>query len=757
MKTGASGFGLKYCLLCIFLCLGPWFALECANGQTTPASSGQNDGFKQGFDLKVAVEEVRIDAVVLDRSGHQVKDLTAKDFEVYQDGKPKQIMACAYVNEEQAPSRKLSKTSILTSSPMLPRDRVRRTLAFVVDDLSMDFDHFSNARKAIEKFVETQMQPYDLVVIFQTSGGALLQFSSDREVLLSRVQSLRWKGGTGGMLGCGPSGCGVAPASHRDIGNPNQTESLDGDIDMALQSAVARAGNLGGQQGSGVSTQATNVRQEAKQQAQDYYRQALFESQMAALRYCIRTLQDMPGRKSVLFMSSVITIPESKATINAQAMDLSSDFYRNVKQKFDELADEALRAGVVIQTLDTKSLAAPLPNENMGLETQPNQPTEGYIPLSKKTGGIIVENSNFFLNGIGPAAEELKGYYLISFIPPPNAFSDVRSNVYHRIQIKVKRHGTEVHTRDGYLGAPPHANPNPESAASTNTLEQAIVSPFRYNDLKLDLASGYAFAPTPGYFLRSWLQLEGKDLNFANQPDGAHFLSLELVSLTSNSDGLVQDTKALQYRFKVNDEDISRIRKEGVDFNIYLPVKNSGDYYVRTAIRDMASGKIGSAYQFLQIPDLKKPRLALSSIFVINQDEEASDIKAGNIEAGRDASDSGRKLHETKSPALRSYLPGEGFGYLTMVYDAKNKEGLQPNLESQVTIFKDGEKYFEGKREDVDLHGVGDLGRIPIMKRLVFESGMKEGAYLLQLTVRDKQNKSRTASQAIDFEIRKEQ
>jgi hypothetical protein len=209
----------------------------------------------------------------------------------------------------------------------------------------------------------------------------------------------------------------------------------------------------------------------------------------------------------------------------------------------------------------------------------------------------------------------------------------------------------------------------------------------------------------------------------------------------------------------VNDEDLSRIRKEGVDFNIYLPVKNSGDYYVRTAIRDRASGKIGSAYQFLQIPDLKKPRLALSSLFVINQNEEASDIKSGNIEGSSNASDSGRKLHETKSPALRSYLPGEGFDYLTMVYNAKNKEGPQPNLESQVTIFKDGEKYFEGKREDVDLHGVGDLGRIPIMKRLVFDSKMGEGAYLLQLAVRDKQNKdqSRTASQAIDFEIRKEQ
>jgi hypothetical protein len=39
------------------------------------------------------------------------------------------------------------------------------------------------------------------------------------------------------------------------------------------------------------------------------------------------------------------------------------------------------------------------------------------------------------------------------------------------------------------------------------------------------------------------------------------------------------------------------------------------------------------------------------------------------------------------------------------------------------------------------------------------QAAVEKGAYPLQLTVRDKQNKdqSRTASQAIDFEIRKEQ
>jgi hypothetical protein len=555
--------------------------------------------------------------------------------------------------------------------------------------------------------------------------------------LLSRVKSLRWKGGTGGLIGCGPSGCGVASTllrSSRDIGAAVDAETAGRNVE--LQRAIGQ-------------TRAFTMRQQALGEAQEYYRLRLFEAQIAAIRYCVGTLRDMTGRKFLFFMSSVITFPEQKIPDPKRSIFTQNDLwvisYSHVKRSFNEVANEALRAGVVILTLDMK-----------GLEPTINPPEESYIPFSKKTGGIIVENSNFFLNGIGPAEEELKGYYLISFIPPANSFNESRPDVYHRIKVKVKRSRTEVHSRDGYLGAVLRSNS--ASVAEKNTLEEAIFSPFLYSDLKLDLASGYAYAPKPGYFLRSWLQLEGKELNFTNEPDGMHSLSLELVTMTSNSDGLIQDSKALQYKFKVNDEDLSRIRKEGVDFNIYLPVKNSGDYYVRTAIRDQASGKIGSAYHFLQIPDLKKPRLALSSIFVINQNKEASDIKSGNIEGNTNASDSTRKWHEARSPALRSYLPGEGFDYIAMVYNANAGKGQEPMLESQVTIFKDGKKYFEGNREAVDLHGVGDLGRIPIMKRLVFNSGMNEGAYLLQLAVRDKQDKSqlRNASQAIDFEIRKE-
>jgi hypothetical protein len=41
----------------------------------------------RNFAVKVDVDEVQLDAVVLDWRGRQITDLTADDFEIYQDGK----------------------------------------------------------------------------------------------------------------------------------------------------------------------------------------------------------------------------------------------------------------------------------------------------------------------------------------------------------------------------------------------------------------------------------------------------------------------------------------------------------------------------------------------------------------------------------------------------------------------------------------------------------------------------------------------
>ena len=90
------------------------------------------------------------------------------------------------------------------------------------------------------------------------------------------------------------------------------------------------------------------------------------------------------------------------------------------------------------------------------------------------------------------------------------------------------------------------------------------------------------------------------------------------------------------------------------------------------------------------------------------------------------------------------------------IYNAKSGIAQKPELESQVTIFKDGKECYKGKLETVDLTGKDLLKGIPVVKGLVFDS-MEEGEYLLQLAVTDNQakGKSSTAIQSVDFEIQK--
>ena len=67
--------------------------------------------------------------------------------------------------------------------------------------------------------------------------------------------------------------------------------------------------------------------------------------------------------------------------------------------------------------------------------------------------------------------------------------------------------------------------------------------------------------------------------------------------------------------------DIAWIREHGIKLYLSVPAKKPGGYYVRVAVKDRVSGNVGSAYEYVEIPDLKKNRLSLSDIFLIDRDE----------------------------------------------------------------------------------------------------------------------------------------
>jgi VWFA-related protein len=149
--------------------------------------------------LRFDVDLVQVDAVVADRKGHHVADLTADDFEVFQDGRPQTIKHFAYV-----PPQRLSPAAAgPAASRHLTREQVRRTMVMLLDDSQMEFADFVFAQRALIRYVEREMQPGDLVGVVRTTGGssAVQQLSADPEFLKAVLRKMVWRPPSPASLG----------------------------------------------------------------------------------------------------------------------------------------------------------------------------------------------------------------------------------------------------------------------------------------------------------------------------------------------------------------------------------------------------------------------------------------------------------------------------------------------------------------------------------------------------------------------------
>ncbi len=719
MKPSKYHFGLR-ALFLIGLCLAG-LLFSSIHGAEIPAAAQDKSKSTMDSDedhtIRIAVEEVRLDAVVLDKKGRPIADLTAEDFEVFQDGKPQEVLSSIYITNQSEPSASpalpgiKSQTDASIPMPELERDEVRRVIVFVVDDVSMAFEYLHYARLSLRRFVERQMQPGDLVAIMTTGYGnsAFQMFRSDKQQLLDRIDTLAW--------------------------GPN-------------------AGFTFVNTDFGMDT-----------------RERLFDSQLAALRYSIRALKDLPGRKTILLLSAQPTLPRQLAKTREELFDhnFEVDYYHMYIEAFDRLADEALRAGVVVHVMDIRGLEAPFPDPQ-GLEGPSPTPfpgggttyedlseraTDGLNPLPAKTGGIFVENRNFFVDGIGDVDNLLQGYYLLSYAPPPDTFKSGDKEDWHKTEIKVKRRGATVYTRDGFYGKTGTAE---ESLIVPDPLQEAMFSPFQYHDLEVNLASGYVDDGDAGYMLRSWLHLDAQNVSFLEKKDEGYFITLETVCVTTDVNGYIQDSGLMHYThvFQIKEDNLSWVKKQGVRFSLLLPVKKPGAYYVRVAVKDQESGKVGSAYQYVEIPDLKKNRLALSSLFVINSKDDAAWLVSGET---REISQNGitpiLRQVGSRSAALPVYVPGDHFQYMSVIYNAESKKDTAPDLESRFVLYRDGSELFQSEPQPLTLSDTGNFARIPIRNRLLLGGSLEKGDYVLQLVVNDKKrrNKDGTASQTMSFKI----
>ena len=689
--------------------------------------------------VRITTNLVQVDVVVT-KDGKQITNLKPEDFEIFEDGKPQKITNFSYVSNVSAgaSSNASSPSPRDKNAPVIPAvvhpHDARRTVALIVDDLGMSFESMSQTRRQVRKFVDEQLQPNDLVAIIRTGGevGSLQQFTTDKRLLYSALEHLKWNH-------CSRTGVYVfAPAGRWfDPG----------------------AGPCGGH---------------------------IINATLSILRFVMEGMRDLPGRKSVVVFSDNLPVQQQEPgplmlgarpdeqTSSGSETDNPYDNSISYLAQLQKIAELAIRASVVIYAADTRGLqytgitaadnfsatnSRSLMNQiNRTMMNRSRAMWDGQYGadlIARQTGGFLTRNSNDF--GLRRVMDDQRGYYLIGYRPGDETFN----RRFHHIKARVKGRGLTLRTREGFYGVTEDEARPPEMVVR-DQMDRALISPFGASDITVRLTSFFANDATSGSLLRSFLYIDPHNLTFIDQPDGWHTVTFDLSVILFGDNGKVVNRQDQTGTLRLKGPAYDRAMREGIVYGLDLPVKQTGTFQFRVAVRDPATSRIGAAGQFIEVPNLRDNRLALSGIVI-----HGSGVLHDRTNT-QTPSSSGTSLNTTSAPAnaadeeisngpgVRRFHQGSSLVFAYAIYNALvDPVTHQPQLTTQTRIFRDGKPIYNGNQTPVNVAGQRDPQRLATGAQLQLGPELSPGQYVLQIIVEDSlaKEKVRTATQWIDFEV----
>jgi VWFA-related protein len=696
-----------------------------------PSPEIQKNPSSQDEVVRITTNLVQVDVSVVDQNNNAVTDLKPDDFEIKEDNRIQKITNFSFISSAPPEAGVTTPNTETKAPPVIPPaslrpSQVKRTMALVVDDIGLALESTEPVRRALSKFVDEQMQPGDLVAIIRTSGGmgVLQQFTSDKRQLHAAINDIRWRPN-------GRAGATSAETMDNRYGSTDEVKEL-----LQFRSEFLSAGTFG------------------------------------ALSYVIRGLKDLPGRKSIVFFSESIRITSEKGRV---------DRLLNAMQN---LTDEANRASVVLYTQDASGLQplnytaadSSMPGTNdisqislggglgnthdtaevglarlRALAERRNVEYETHTVLdylAQQTGGTFSRFNNDLNASIRSALEDQKSYYLIGYRPDEASFDPATgARRFHKWEIKVRRPGLKVRYRNGFYGVP-DAEKQEAALTPQAQMTKALISPFAAGDIRVRLTSLFRADGSAGSFVNSLVHIDGRDLTFKEAPDGWREAAIEVIAMTFSDNGTVVDQVGRAQTIRVRNDTYQRFLQNGLAYNLSVPVKKYGAYQLRVAVRDSQTGKLGSAGQFTEVPDLTKDRLSLSSIVI-----SSGNLNASPNPAGAQADD---EFEQQIVSAVRRLKYGMLLDYGYLIYNAQlDKVKKQPQLLTQIRLLREGQEVFAGRVNPFDPTGQADMKQLMAGGRLQIGTAMAPGQYILQVIVTDQlaKEKVRTASQWIDFEV----
>jgi VWFA-related protein len=565
-----------------------------AQGQTAP---GPKPSPPADDVIRVNTELVQTDVTVLDKTGRFVSGLKPESFELKVDRKPQSI---AFFEELiSASSRRDPKTRKIGPIEDAPTaTRSGRTLLFFIDDLHLAADSLVRTRNALLDFIDGGMGASDQVAITSPSGqiGFLQQFTDDKIALRSAVARLVYKANT-----------------KTDMEQPPMTEYMalkirEGDegtityyVNEMMKQNCYRAG---GEVICAMSTPSARLlvlqraRQIVSESAPD------IDNTLRLLEGLMKTAAQFPGRKLVFFISDGFFLSDRKY---------------GSQDKIKRITDAAGRAGVVIYTLDARGLVSEgvtaannRPIESGGLlagstmgELAASQ--DGLNALAVDTGGRAFRNTNRPMGEwVDSVLAETSHYYLLAWRPDTE---EQKRRKFNHLEVTIKdRPDLKVRLRKGYFKTTPlpilNTNKKPDkdpTKAREEDMRLVIDATVAQREVPTQLALDYLQVPGVGTKVMASIEIQREALTF-DLTDGKQQADVDIGGIVYDDKGKPKSSFVGRLRISATAENSGQGKPPAVyRFQAWLP---GGLYQVRVGLRDVRSGKIGSAMQWIKIPSL---------------------------------------------------------------------------------------------------------------------------------------------------------
>jgi VWFA-related protein len=556
---------------------------------------------------------VVVDVVVDDPQGNPIHGLKASDFTLMENNKLQNVRHFEEHSEvpatdiKIAPAPKLP-SGLFTNKPLAPMNGPVNVL--LLDFLNTPLTSQPYARKQLLDYLDHAAPGTRIAIFGLTTRLIMLQgFTSDMAVLKAALSSKKGAPQTSDIM-ADPINGGLITDTTLSDSFSTSPEAVEGMMTQEDVDAINRFQAL-----------ATSFQQDM-----------IAKYTLNAFDMLARYLIGMPGRKNVIWFSGGFPL---NVEPNVNEADPNDSVVRNDDEvrKTDNLL---ARAQVAVYPVDARGLTtdpalnfansptnvdsnsgATAANAYNSYLTQVAQEHETMEAMAEDTGGTPFYNTNGLTQAVQKAINNGSNYYTLTYSPSDTVW-DAR---FRAIKVKLDQPGVKLNYRNGYYAVDPndrnklnaqdaaamvqqpttlvtaliHGGPDPAEILFKVRIRPSDIPP-EPTPLKTNRTN-----PDPKVKVEGPYKEYGVDLvpdphavSCRQEANGDRHCAIEVWTYVYDRDGQLLVTAGNRIYRRLAPEDYAKLLAGGMAFHQQISVPVKGEHYLRTAIHDMVSDKVGA-------------------------------------------------------------------------------------------------------------------------------------------------------------------